>query len=108
MIFWITGRAGSGKTTLAKKIAEQIDGVVLDGDEVRRENPDDFSPEGRERNQRRIVAMALELWEHGVNVVIACVSPDKALRRDLQSCLPECIEIQMPFGTLWNGTQYEE
>ena len=105
MIFWITGRAGSGKTTLAYKIAKQIDGIVIDGDEVRKQYPEDFTDEGRERNQRRIVDMALK---NDGNVVIACVSPNKKLRRELQAMLPTCIEIQLPFGTLWEGTEYEE
>ena len=105
MIFWITGRAGSGKTTLAHKIAKQIDGVVIDGDDVRKQFPDDFTDEGRERNQRRIVAMALK---HNGNVVIACVSYKRGLRKELQAMLPGCIEIQLPFGTLWEDTEYEE
>ena len=34
---WITGLAGSGKTALAKRLAEKIpNAVVLDGDELRR------------------------------------------------------------------------
>lgn len=105
MIFWVTGRAGSGKTTLARKIAKQIDAAVIDGDEIRKQFPEDFTDEGRERNQRRIVEMALR--QNG-NVVIACVSPKKKLRRKLQAMLPGCIEIQLPFGTLWEGTEYEE
>lgn len=108
MIFWVTGRAGSGKSTLARKLAKQLNAVVLDGDDFRRIFPEDFTPSGRERNQRRITEFAKLLFSQDVSVVISCVSPVKALRKDFQSQLPGCIELQLPGGTLWDGTEYEE
>ena len=109
MLYWITGRRHSGKTTLAKKIAAQIaKAVVLDGDEYRSYFPEDFTNEGRERNQRGLAAIAHILEDQGFIPIIACVSPDKTLRCELQSEFDECIEIQLPFGELWPGTHYEE
>lgn len=109
MVYWVTGKRHSGKSTLAKKLASQIaKAVVLDGDEFRSYFPDDFSPEGRERNQQKIAAVAHILEDQGFVPIIACVSPDKVLRSTLQSEFDECIEIQLPFGELWPGTVYEE
>jgi len=109
MSYWITGRAGSGKTTLAHKLARQIpNGVVIDGDETRKYWKSDFTREGRFQNQRNIVRIAKMLELQGCVPIIACVSPDKLLRGILQEQLKDCIEIQMPFGKLWEGTTYEE
>ena len=108
MIFWITGRKHSGKTTLAKRIAQQINAIIVDGDEIRGIFPDDFTEEGRERNQRRIAGLANLLDKQGFNVVIACVSPRLWLRKELQGQLRNCVEIELPFGTLWKGSVYEE
>lgn len=109
MVYWITGRSGSGKTTLAKKLERQIPGsVVIDGDEVRLLFPEDFTMAGRERNQKRITDMAIEIERDGGVPIIACVSPNKILRKTLQAKFYSCIEIQLPFGHLWEGTDYEE
>ena len=108
MVYWITGRANSGKTTLAHKIAAQINGVVLDGDDIRRVFPAGYDRKDRRAHQLRLMKLARVLHGHGVNVVVACVSPDKKYRRLLQKLLKECVEIQLPFGELWEGTEYEE
>ena len=109
MIYWITGKPNSGKTTLAYKIAKQINGIVLDGDDIRKIFPDTFKVDGRQRNQKRLVDLAILLDKQGFNVVIACVSPNKSYRGFLQKGFEKgCIEIQMPFGKLWPGTKYED
>ena len=109
MVYWITGRCHSGKTTLAHKLAKQIKGgVVLDGDEFRQMFPEDFSKMGRFRNQRRMAKIARLLQAQGFTPIIACVSPSKVMRKALQSYIGNCVEIQLPFGELWEGTTYEE
>jgi len=109
MIIWITGRKNSGKTTLALKLAEQITAFVIDGDQIREKTfNNDFSKQGIEKNLFRITAEAKEAAAMGDNVVIACVSPFKEMRKKYQAQLPGCIEIQMPFGEMWPGTEYEE
>lgn len=109
MVYWITGRRHSGKTTLAYKLAKQIKGgIVLDGDDFRRLFPEDFSKMGRFRNQRRMAQMAQLLQSQGFTPIIACVSPNKNMRKCLQSIIGNCVEIQLPFGELWEGTTYEE
>ena len=54
LVYWITGRKHSGKTTLAYKIAKQVDGIVVDGDHVREYFPTGFSDEERYDNIMRI------------------------------------------------------
>lgn len=51
----IFGLPGSGKTTLAKPLAELLGGVHINADEVRTKYDDwDFSPEGRMRQANRM------------------------------------------------------
>lgn len=109
MNFWITGRAGAGKTTLAHKLAEQLKLVVVDGDKVREaSNNQDFTREGIKWNLQVITNVALEAIAKGHHVVIACVSPYKEMRKEFQSHIPDCVEVQLPGGTMLEGTVYEE
>jgi adenylylsulfate kinase-like enzyme len=109
MVYWITGRKGSGKTTLAWKIASQLIGaVVLDADHFRKYQDYGYTTEGREQNQRSLAAFAKMLEDMGKIPIIACVSPNKKLRKELQKMFDNCTEIQLPFGELWEGTTYEE
>lgn len=108
-VFWITGRKNSGKTTLAYRIKTQIpNSVVLDGDEVRKYWETGFSDDERFAHLEHITKIAQLLEEQGHTVIIACVSPKREWRKHFQSMFKECLEICLPFGTLWKGTEYEE
>lgn len=109
MVYWITGRKGSGKTTLAKKIVAQLPkGVLVDADHFRGLVDFGYSDEGRRKNQECLAAFACMLEHQGFTPVVACVSPNKALRKLLQASFKQCVEIQLYHGTLWEGTTYEE
>ena len=110
MVYWITGRKNSGKTTLAYRLHTQIpNSVVLDGDEMREiADNHDYSDEGRTKNLLNIARLASAFEKQGLTVIIACVSPNRGVRNNLQKWFKECIEICMPFGELWEGTEYEE
>lgn len=110
MVYWITGRKHSGKTTLANKLAAQIpNSVVLDGDEFRaRFGNNDYSYAGRVLNQKQLTDAAAQWEQLGKVAIIACVSPNKVVRKQFQAIFKECIEIQLPFGELWPGSTYEE
>jgi len=109
MVYWITGRKNSGKTTLARRIQKQIPcSIIIDGDKVREVFANDFTDEGREENQRNLARIARLVEDQGIVAIVACVSPRRALRKSLQANFRECIEIQLPFGELWKGTEYEE
>jgi len=107
MIFWITGKAKSGKTTLAYRMAKQIKGIVLDGDDVRKYFPEEYDSMSIYRHLERITNFALILENQGFNVIISCISPDRSIRKYFQRKFESCIEICLPFGTMWEGTKYE-
>jgi adenylylsulfate kinase-like enzyme len=108
LVFWITGRAGSGKSTLAKRLAKQTNGVILDGDEIRKVYPTGFTKKNIYYHHSRLTKLGKIFEEQGHTVIIACVSADRKLRRFFQSQFNECIEIELPFGELWEGTEYQE
>ena len=92
-VVWLTGLSGSGKTTIAKALAEHLDDFfyhpfVLDGDNIRSGlNSDlDFSKDGRAENIRRIAEVANLFADAGVIVVVAFISPyreDRELARNI-------------------------
>jgi adenylylsulfate kinase len=92
-ILWFTGLSGSGKSTIAYQLEENLfrKGVrtyVLDGDNIRsRLNRDlGFSMEDREENIRRIGEVAKLFVDAGMVVLTAFISPyrkDRAIVRSL-------------------------
>ncbi|HMP81477.1 MAG TPA: adenylyl-sulfate kinase [Verrucomicrobiota bacterium] len=81
-VFWLYGRSGAGKTTLARRLR---DGFVdrghpvfyLDGDDMRSGLCSDlaFSPEARLENHRRTAEVARLAAEQGFNVVVSTMAP---------------------------------
>ena len=110
MVYWITGRANSGKTTLAKRLAKQVDGIVIDGDEVRKiwGTTDCFRDSDRYLNILTIARIARLIEKQDKIAIVACISPKRSVRYEAQLLFDQCIEICMPFGELWEGTEYEE
>jgi adenylylsulfate kinase len=89
---WITGLPSSGKTSLARALAEQLRArgeavVVLDGDEVRKTLSVDlsFGLEARRENVRRVGAVAELIVRSGVFAVAALVSPQAASRAEVKA-----------------------
>lgn len=88
-VFWLFGRSGAGKTTLALLLREGLLGrnipvVYLDGDDMRSTLCSDlgFGPEARLENHRRIAQMARLLAGQDLTVVVSTMAPEY-LRRDL-------------------------
>ena len=86
-IFWLFGRCGAGKTTLARKLCEGladrgIPVFSLDGDEMRSGLCSDlgFNSEARVENHRRIAEVARLAAEQGMNVVVATMAPQHSQR----------------------------
>lgn len=104
MVAWITGASGAGKTTLAKLLG----GIVLDGDEVRHYFPTGFTDRGICKNHWNMVNIARILEKQGEFVIIAVVSRNRAHRKFFQKHFDRCVEIYMPGGTMWKGTEHEE
>ena len=88
LVFWFTGRPGSGKSTIINSIFStlQQDGPVeiLDGDELRIWlSPEaGFSKEGRERHITRVIRISDMLSRNGVLVLVSLVSPYRKIREE--------------------------
>jgi len=77
----IFGLPGSGKTTLAKPLAELLGGVHINADQVRKEYDDwDFSPEGRMRQAMRMKYLSDGVVRAGKIAVTDFVCPTEAAR----------------------------
>jgi len=88
-VFWLFGRSGAGKTTLASRLRDgladrEIPVVCLDGDDLRSTLCSDlgFKPEARLENHRRIAEIARLLADQGLNVVVSTMAPEHQ-QRDL-------------------------
>jgi adenylyl-sulfate kinase len=88
-VFWLFGRSGAGKTTLAMRLRDgltdrKIPVVYLDGDEMRSTLCSDlgFKSEARLENHRRIAEIAKLLTSQGLNVVVSTMAPEHQ-QRDL-------------------------
>lgn len=81
-IIQIIGLPGSGKTTLANKLANRLNAVQLNADQVRSELSSDlgFSIEDRIEQSRRLGAIARLLKSQGVTVIVDYVCPTKSTR----------------------------
>jgi adenylyl-sulfate kinase len=81
-VFWLFGRSGAGKTTLARRLHQgltnrNIPVFYLDGDEMRSGVSADlgFTPEARLENHRRIAEVARLAADQGFNVVVSTMAP---------------------------------
>ena len=91
-LIWFTGLSGSGKSTIANALEQElhkrnIRTYSLDGDNTRKGINKDlsFSPEDRTENIRRIAEVANLLIEAGVVVLAAFVSPYRIDRENIKS-----------------------
>src|SRR5215831_1769568 len=91
MTLWFTGLPGAGKSTLAKRVAEKLldCGVrveVLDGDVIRAVLSSDlgYSKKDRDVNIRRLGFISHLLSRNGVVVIVAAISPYRAIREQVR------------------------
>ena len=91
---WITGLSGAGKSTVARRLAAAFSAAgtkveVLDGDEIRATLNSDlgFSKEARDANVRRIGFVARLLARNGVAVIVAAISPYRAVRDEVRAAI---------------------
>jgi adenylylsulfate kinase len=85
---WLTGLPCSGKTTLAKRIKEELDSggfktVHLDAEDIRGKLNADlgFSEKDRMENLRRVAHVAELFNNNGIFVIASFVSPTDKMRR---------------------------
>ncbi len=111
VVVWLTGLPGSGKTTIATRVAERLrtEGYrveVLDGDWVRKTiNPDaGFTREERRRHLLRVAWIARLLARNGVIVLCSFVSPYRDVRREVRAI----VEEEAPFLEVYTKCSLEE
>ena len=99
---WLMGLSASGKTTLARLLAQELDRrgfqvEVLDGDQIRSNLSRDlgYTRRDRETNLRRITLMARLLVRHGVVVVVAAICPYENMRQEVRGELDEFVEVYL-------------
>lgn len=94
MMVWFTGLSGSGKSTVALGVEQELhrQGIlcrILDGDNIRAgiNNNLGFSPEDRRENIRRIAEVGKLFVQTGI-VTLACfVSPTEEIRQLAQDII---------------------
>jgi adenylylsulfate kinase len=83
MIIQVIGLPGSGKTTFAKELADRINAIHLNADEVRAELNKDlgFTPADRIEHARRMGALSRLLTKQGYHVVVDFINPTDETRK---------------------------
>jgi adenylyl-sulfate kinase len=99
-VLWMTGLSGSGKTTIALILEEELRsrGIKierLDGDVVRESLTRDlgFSKEDREKNIERITFVAKLLSRNNVGCVCSFISPYQSIRDNVRAQTTNFIEV---------------
>lgn len=98
-VLWFTGLSGSGKSTIAVRVHEElkrrgVDVEYIDGDALREVFPNTgFTRAEREEHLRRTGYMASRLAAHGVTVVASFVSPYRESRDFIRRQCREFVEI---------------
>jgi adenylylsulfate kinase len=98
-VLWFTGLSGSGKSTIASRVQEELKrrGLqveYIDGDVLRDVFPNTgFTRPEREEHLRRTGYMASRLAAHGVTVVASLVSPYRESRDFIRKLCRDFVEI---------------
>ncbi|AKU91251.1 adenylyl-sulfate kinase [Vulgatibacter incomptus] len=95
-VVWITGRPASGKTTLARRLADAlrergVRPVILDSDEARAAITPAPTYEAWEREivYRALAWAASRVSAGGAAAIVAATAHSAALRRSIRSIVPE-------------------
>jgi adenylylsulfate kinase len=98
-VVWLTGYSGSGKSTIARQVAETLrqggyNVEYLDGDAVRAIFPNTgFTRPERDAHVRRVGFLASKLEQHGVIVIASFVSPYRESRDSVRAMCHSFVEV---------------
>lgn len=97
---WLTGLSGSGKSTISTALLTSLNVLhlsceVLDGDIIRKHLSSDlgFSAKDRETNVLRVGYICGLLNKHGINAIVALISPCNETRNKVRDSLANFVEI---------------
>ena len=112
MVYFITGRKNSGKTTLAYHLKEILESygesvIVLDGGEIREYFPIGYSEAERHKRTFVIAKLAAMFEEQGVVPIIALLSEKKEWRNRTRELFKNSRLIYLPGGNGPEGVIYE-
>jgi adenylylsulfate kinase len=99
---WLTGLSGAGKSTIADLLVARLGQLgrpveLLDGDVVRTHLSTGlgFSRQDRDTNVRRVGWVCALLNRHGVDAVVAMISPYRAARDEVRAAVPRFLEVHV-------------
>ncbi len=105
-LLWFTGLSGSGKSTIANVVEQElhkkgIKTYTLDGDNIRKGINKDltFVPEDRTENIRRITEIAALMIDAGIVVLAAFVSPYKKDRLNIKNVVKDVNFVEIYINT---------
>jgi adenylylsulfate kinase len=105
-LVWFTGLSGSGKSTIANLIEQQLHNkgiktYTLDGDNIRKGINSDlsFAPKDRTENIRRIAEVANLMVDAGVVVLAAFVSPYRKDRENIKTTVKDVNFVEVFVNT---------
>jgi adenylyl-sulfate kinase len=97
---WLTGLSGAGKSTIARMLERRLRQAgrpveVLDGDVVRTHLSAGlgWSRADRDANIRRIGWVCSLLNRHGIDAIVAAISPYRSTRDEVRARLPSFVEV---------------
>lgn len=100
-VIWLTGLSGSGKSVIAERLYNNLEGKgleveYLDGDKIRDIFPKTgFSKEERDRHIKRVGYLASMLEKNGVIVIAAFISPYEEARQFVRDMCSNFIEVHV-------------
>ena len=99
---WLTGLSGVGKSTIAELLVARLAALgrpveLLDGDVVRTHLSAGlgFSRQDRDTNVRRVGWVCALLNRHGVDAVVALISPYRAARDEVRASIERFFEVHV-------------
>ena len=106
ILLWFTGLSGSGKSTIANCVEQElhknsIHTYTLDGDNIRKGLNSDlsFSSEDRSENIRRIAETAHLMMDAGLVVLAAFVSPYRKDREHIRNIIGDDNMVEIYINT---------
>ena len=106
ILLWFTGLSGSGKSTIANSVEQElhknkVHTYTLDGDNIRKGLNSDlsFSSEDRSENIRRIAETAHLMMDAGLVVLAAFVSPYRKDREHIRNVIGDDNMVEIYINT---------